>query len=51
MGTWRIHQRKILSYLSKIDFLTSQSSARENRIRGRVAGGKESEGNQHQSGV
>ena len=44
MGTWRTHQRQILSYPSKINFLIGRSLARENRIRGRVAGEKGREG-------
>ena len=44
MGTWRTHQRQILNYPSKIDFLTGRSSARVNRTRGRVVGEKEREG-------
>ena len=44
MGTWRTHQRQILGYPSKINFLTGQSSARENRIRERVTSEKEREG-------
>ena len=39
-----IHQRQILNCPSKIDFLTGRSSERENRLKGRVAGGREREG-------